>query len=357
LILQSSGKGSGLQISKFSRDILIVSQITLATLLLVGSFTVLQKAYSVIVHPLGFNPSNVMRFSLDVRAGLISEELVAERNLKITAIKKRVLELPQIEAIASSFGTPIGMSMKMDFNDSQSKYLNSIPVNFISENYISLLQIPMIEGRMFTAAEVRDSSPVLVVSRSAAETLAKNNASAVKNGSVVGMKLLIGGTTLQEVVGVVEDVYDPTKNSNDQGLDAFIPYSPWNMHFLVRLKENAELTRASLIKQLHQVDGNLRVANFTSLIDRHQNALRTNRLNASVAAGLTLLALLLAGIGMYGVLSYSSQMRRYELGVRMALGARTQEVIRLVIKDNMLPISIGIGLSLGLTFVIYFFGN
>jgi predicted permease len=348
--LQSSGKGSGLQISKFSRDILIVSQITLATLLLVGSFTVLQKAYSVIIHPLGFNPSNVISFSLDARAGLISQDAVQERTLKITAIKKRLLQLPQVEDMTPSFGTPIGMSMSMVFNDSQNNNLGLIPVNFVSENYFSLLQIPMIQGRMFTAAEVRDNSPVLVVSRSSAKMLAKD-------GNVLGMKLLNGGTTIKQVIGVVEDSFDPTKSKDDQGLDAFIPYNPWNMHFLVRLKENAELNRGSLLKQLHEVDANLRVSYFASLGERHQVALHHNKLNASVAAGLTLLALLLAGIGMYGVLSYSSQMRRYEIGVRMALGARTQEIIRLVIKDNMLPISIGIGLSLSLTLVIYFFGK
>jgi predicted permease len=348
--LQSSGKGSGLQISRFTRDVLIVSQIALATLLLVGSFSVLQKAYSVIIHPLGFNASNVISFRLDARAGLISEDAVQERNLKIAAIKKRLLLLPQVESMSPSFGTPIGMSMSMDFNDSQNKNIGLIPVNFVSENYFSLLQIPMIQGRMFTAAEVRDNSPVLVVSRSAAKLLAKN-------GNVLGMKLLNGGTTLKEVIGVVEDIYDPTKNKSDQGLDAFIPYSPWNMHFLIRIKENTELTKTSLLKQLHKVDSNLRVPVFNSLTNRHQSALQHNKLNASVAAGLTLLALLLAGVGMYGVLSYSSQMRRYELGVRMALGARTQEIIRLVIKDNMLPISIGITLSLILTVVIYLLGK
>ncbi|MFT6733419.1 MAG: putative permease [Polaribacter sp.] len=355
--LQSSGKGGGLQISKFSRDILIVSQITLATLLLVGSFTVLQKAYSVIIHPLGYNPSNVISFRLDARSGLISKNAVQERNLKIAAIQNRLLQLPQVDDITASFGTPIGMSMSMVFNDSLNKNLGLIPVNFVSDNYFSLLQVPMIQGRMFTAAEVRDNSPVLVVSRSAAAMLVKNASVSVKNRSVIGMKLLNGGTTIKEVIGVVEDSFDPTKSKDDQGLDAFIPYNPWNMHFLLKLKDNAELNKASLLKQLHEVDANLRVSNFNTLDQRHQNALHHNRLNAGVAAGLTILALLLAGIGMYGVLSYSSQMRRYELGVRMALGARTQEIIRLVIKDNMLPISIGIGLSLGLTLVIYFFAK
>jgi predicted permease len=355
--LQSSGKGSGLQISKFSRDILIVSQITLATLLLVGSFTVLQKAYSVIIHPLGYNTSKVISFRLDARSGLISQEAVQQRNIKISAIKKRLLQLPQVEDITPSFGTPIGMSMSMVFDDSQNKNLGLIPINFVSDNYFSLLQIPIIQGRMFTAAEVRDNSPVLVVSRSAAAMLAKNSSVLVSHGNVIGMKLLNGGTTIKEVIGVVEDIFDPTKSKDDQGLDAFIPYSPWNIHFLLKLKDNAQLNRALLIRQLHEIDANLRVSSFSSLDQRHQDALHHNKLNASVAAGLTLLALLLAGIGMYGVLSYSSQMRRYELGVRMALGARTPEIIKLVIKDNMLPISIGIGLSLTLTFVIYFFAK
>jgi predicted permease len=355
--LQSSGKGSGLQISKLSRDILIVSQITLATLLLVGSFTVLEKAYSVVVHPLGFESSKVISFRLEAHSGLISEDAVAERKLKISAIEQQLLQLPQVDAISPSFGTPIGMSMSMAFNDSQNKNLGLIPVNFVSDNYFTLLQVPMIQGRMFTAAEISDGSPVLVLSRSAAKLVAKNAGLSVKNANVLGMKLLNGGTTVKEVIGVVEDTFDPTKSESDQGLDAFIPYSPWNMHFLIRLKESAELSKASLLKQLHQIDGNIRVSSFRSLDEIHSSALHHNKLNASVAAGLTLLALLLAGIGMYGVLSYSSQMRRYELGVRMAVGARTQEIIRLVIKDNMLPISIGIALSFVLTLVIYFFGK
>ena len=348
--LQSSGKGSGLQISKFSRDILIVSQITLATLLLVGSFTVLQKAYSVIIHPLGFNPSNVISFRLEAHSGLISSEAVQERNLKITAIKTKLLQLPQVESMASSFGTPIGMTMSMVFDDSQNNSLGLIPVNFVSDNYFTLLEVPIIQGRMFSQAEVRDNSPVLVVSRSAAKMLKKD-------GSVLGMYLLNGGTTLKQVIGIVEDVFDPTRTKSNQGIDAYIPYNPWNLHFLVKVKKNAELEKSALLQQLHQVDNNLRVSYFELIEGRHQGALQHNKLNASVAAGLTLLALLLAGVGMYGVLSYSSRMRRYELGVRMALGARTQEIIRLVIRENMLPISIGIGLSFGLTLLIYVFGS
>ena len=99
------------------------------------------------------------------------------------------------------------------------------------------------------------------------------------------------------------------------------------------------------------------VKDLTSLEGIYQNLLFKHKLIAWFVFGLSLLALVLAGAGIYGVLSYSTQMRRYELGVRMSLGAKTHTVTKMVMKDNIVPIAIGIVASLIIGSLIYLFAR
>lgn len=348
--LQTSGKGSGMQISKRRRNSLVVSQIFLACLLLVGSSLVLGQAFSVINQPLGYDKSVLRSFSLDERAGLIQADEMARRDQYMNDITTRLQQLPQIVSVAPSFNTAIGYNMTMELIDRDNNLHGTFPTNFVAANYFETMQILMLEGRNFNTQEVRERAPVAIVSRSVAQKIGQGR-------SVLGMKFTIGGGDIRTVVGVVDDVYDPVRNESNQSLDAYLPHAPWNVHFIIRLTANADFHREQLVSLIKDVNPGLRLANYREFTDRHNNVIRQDRITAGVAAGLSLLALLLAGTGIYGVLSYSSQMRRYELGVRMALGAKSHQISALVIKDNMRPITLGLMLSMLVIAIIYGFGH
>lgn len=348
--LQSSGKGSGLQISKKSRDILVISQITLASLLLAGAALVLGQAVSVINQPLGYDTSNIRSFSLDVRAGLIPQDEVAQRDQQIVEIVTKLNRLPQIDSVSPTFNTPIGFNMSMGLVDRDNVQRGEFPANFVAANYFDTLQLRIVEGRMFSAEEVRESRQVVVLSQSAAERAGRGQ-------SVVGLQVKVGGGEYKTVIGIVEDVFDPTRRGHYQYRDIYLPHAPWNMHFMLRLKENTELTRTQLIKEIQSVAASLRVANYRHLENRHNRVVRQDKITASVAAALAALALILAGAGIYGVLSYSSHIRRYELGIRMALGAKSKQITNLVITDNMIPIVVGLIISSAVVLMLFVFGR
>ena len=348
--LQSSGKGSGLQISNTTRNVLVVSQITLASLLLVGASLVLGQAYSVINQPLGYDTTVMRSFSLDERVGLIDQDEMARRDQYIREITSRLTALPQIEALAPSFNTAIGYNMAMGVVDTDNSRRGEFPANFVSADYFQTMKVPIIEGRGFSQQEVRDRSPVVILSRSAAQQVAQG-------GSALGMKFTVGGGELRTVVGVVEDIYDPVRNDDNQGRDSYLPHAPWNIHFVMRLKPGSELNRQQLVSVIRDVDTGLRLANYQSFSERHDRVIRQDKITGGVAAALSVLALILAGAGIYGVLSYSSHMRRYELGVRMAMGAKARQVTKLVIKDNMRPIGTGLIISTVVVLAIYLVGR
>jgi predicted permease len=344
--LQSSGKGSGLQISTFARNVLVISQITLTTLLLAGAFVVLQQAYSVVSHPLGFNDDNLYSLSIDARANSDSQNAPEAKGQLINTITDKLSQLPQVQTVSPSFRGPIGVNMAMSFSDTDNNNLGFFPVNFVSKAHFKMMEVTILQGRMFTASEIKDQSKVVVVSRTAAQRFAKD-------GNALGINVFTEPGNPRKVIGIVEDTFDPNRRQDAQGKEVFLPYEPWNMHWLIKFNPHAQLSKLDLINQLTKINPSLKVARYDAIANEHQQALTHNKLNAGVAGGLTLLALLLASVGLYGVLSYSSQMRRYELGIRMALGARTGQITALVIRDNSTPIVIGIGLSMILTLLLY----
>jgi predicted permease len=333
--LQNSGKGSGLQISKRARNTLVFSQIALASLLLAGASLILSQAFSVINQPLGYNTQPLRSFSLDVRAGLIPENEIELRDQRIVELKSKLLQLPQVVTASPSFNTPIGYNMTMSLLDIDNINRGQFPTNFVAEDYFQTLQLPVIEGRMFSAAEVRNRDEVVVLSESAANDVGRGQ-------NPIGLKVKVGSDKFKTVIGIVNDVFDPTRSGNLQSKDIYLPHAPWNMHFVIRLQNNVELSRQQLVQQVQSVDRNLRVANYHNFEEQHHRVIRQNKITAIVAVSLSVLGLILAGTGIYGVISYSSHMRRYELGIRMALGAKSRQIIHLVIKDNMTPISIGL---------------
>jgi putative ABC transport system permease protein len=349
--LHGSGKGSGLQISKKIRNGLIITQVTLASLLLVGTAVVIEQALSTIMRPLGFNEKDISYLSVARPKGFegYAEKNLIELNLLTVDIKKKLALLPEVVQVSRSLKPIIEIgSFNLSLEDVDGKRLGSFNANMVDHNYFDLIELPLIEGNAFSAQK----NPKYFISEIIiSESLAKH---LFPKKKALGEMLQIRPSQPLKVVGIAKDYYSPGKESDSAYQRYYLPYGVFgDLGFDLKLKTGAALDKITLLALLHSIDPKLRIQELTSHSQMHAALIYKHKLTAGITIVLALLALLLAAAGIYGVLNYSTQMRRYELGIHLAMGAKTHRVQQMVIKENIQPILYGISLSAGLTAFIY----
>jgi putative ABC transport system permease protein len=348
--LQSSGKGSGLQISKRIRHILISVQVALATMLLVGASIVIEQALDTALHPLGFNEEDVLYLRVDRPKGAdYSPESLIEMNLLTLSIKEALEKLPQVEKVSRSIKPVIySGGNSMGLSDRNSQRVGSFAFNMVDENYFTVLELPIIEGRTFT----KQKDPRYVISEIIlSESLARELA---PEGDAIGKIFQIQPSQPLKVIGIAKDYYRPNMGEDFGYHRYYMPYAAFeDFGFDIKLQQNSTLARETILPLLLKLNAKLRIRTVISHEKMHAELIYKHKLSAGLTLVLALLSLLLAAAGIYGVLNYSTQMRRYELGIHLSLGAKTQRVTAMVIKENLKPIFYGIGVSAILSALIF----
>jgi len=349
--LQSSGKGSGLQISKKIRNGLIITQVTIASLLLVGTSVVIEQAMSTIMHPLGFNEKDISYLRVARPKGFegFAEQNLIELNLLTLEIKKALNQLPQVVQVSRSLEPIIEIgSFNMSLEDVDGKRLGSFNANMVDHNYFDLIELALVKGNFF--AEQKDPK-YLITEIILSESLAKH---LFPNKNPLGEILQIQATQPLKVVGIVKDYHSPGRDSDRSYRRYYLPYAVFSdLGFDIKLKTGALLNKSNLLPLLQAIDPKLRIQEINTHSEMHATLIYRHKLTAGITLVLALLALLLAAAGIYGVLNYSTQMRRYELGIHLAMGAKTHRVQKMVIKENIKPVLFGIAVSAALTTLIY----
>ncbi|QJE01537.1 hypothetical protein HH212_17120 [Massilia forsythiae] len=332
--LQSGGKGSGMQISQTTRKVLIASQIAIAAALLVGNFTLLKESGEVLAQPAGFATQGLYEIDLSAGEQKLSPEQTRQQMMVIDA---KLSAWPGVSGVsfvgdgptstavwASTLHRELGGSDKFNPNTNQ-----------VDERYFKLIGLPMVDGRDFSAAESNDRAQVIIVN----ETLAR---AINPSGSAVGVNLFWNKKTEPyRVVGVVKDVFLPTVEPVGR---LYIP-GPTNMNMVVRMKPGQDMDKAALVAAIAEVNPTLRVVKLTSIKEAYGKLLTRDVTTASITLLLAVLALFLAGLGVYGVLAYSIKLRRHELGIRMAIGAAPRTILALVYRDSIIPVAAGLAVS------------
>jgi predicted permease len=351
--LQSSGKGSGLQVSKKTRQVLIASQVALATVLVFANFGLLKGAIKTINTPIGFVTENISTLTLnfsstDFPSHAESVQIMAEIMEKLSA-------LPQVESIAQGSSPLSGFYVRalinIDNNERYTPYSKGV-----DHRYFSLIEQQVLQGDNFTNVGRRDGANVIIVNQTFAKQLKAN-------GDVLGMQLSTGSPDPLKIIGIVKDITiasDSYTGFDNTFLSSGVPrvYLPNGLggrSFMLKLKSGQSVSRQQLGKLLAEVDSRYSVFSFNSANDPLTKSLFTEITTAVTTAALALITFFLAGVGLYGILSYSTQMRRLELGTRMAVGAKRLDLILLIIKDNVKPIIAGVLFSLVILLSVYFF--
>ena len=331
--LQSSGKGSGIQVSKRVRNILISSQIATATALVFINVVLYKDASELVNQPLGYQTDNITSVVLalpSVEKGLNVQ--------KITELKAELLAHPKVKNVSQAM-RPTGFStLALTASITDKRY--TVLGKDVDEKYFNMLEQEVIEGENFSAADIKDDRSVMIVNDVFANKLAPN-------GSAIGFKFKNG----VEIIGVVKSINLPGLQREDSRF--YFPASLARNMLLIEQHKGQVFSRDEMIMILKKIDKKMSLFSFTSLNEYKNRRLFSSQTTAVTTSVLAILTLFLSGLGLYGILNYSSQMRRFEIGTRMAIGAKGKDIVSLVFKDNAGALGIGLTVSFIVLLVLY----
>ena len=338
-LLQTSGKGTGVQISVKVRALLILSQVMFTAILLTVSMQILVQSLQHIRQPLGFAEDDIYRVSLNI-SSQTQWPITQQQKNTLVAMRSHLLTHTKIAGVSLASSVPLDNNGLIDFLSREPDYklLEQNLSTFVDHDYLTLFGFTFVAGRNFTADDFRQGTHTIIIN----ETLARK---LQPDGKVLNHRFYWrnggAGGELNEVVGIVRDLSLPGVPEQSR---MFMPrIAPFNeTELIVKLKPQQTMTKQEMNELLGQVDPRFKVAAMHSMPELHNELIAQAILAASLTAALTLLALSLAAIGVYGVLSYSVQLRRFELGIRMAVGARPNIIFVKVLKDNIAPVIFGL---------------
>lgn len=336
-----------------TRSALVVAEMALAVLLLVGagllltSFVELQR-----VDP-GFNPRGVLTFNMPLPNARYPEPRQARAFF--ADLDQRIEALPGVESAAGVFGLPLSgfnYTISVEKQDGGPAYTNPgeeryTQVRIITPDYFSTMEIPLLAGRALQESDRAGTQPVVVVNESAAKLLWPDDdplGHTFELGTRLGGGARVGGM----VVGVVADIrhHGPGEESQPEVFAAHSQFPVDFMSITVRTSVPPESLVGPIREQLHMIDTELPMDQVRTMEQRVAESVAQPRFYMLLLSVFAASALFLAAIGIYGVMAYAVRNRVNEIGVRRALGARTGEVLRMVVGRAM-ALAMG-GLAAGL---------
>lgn len=327
-----------------ARSSLVIAEIAASIVLLVGASLLARTLGELIETDLGVTTENVMVAQLDLALG---RSISGERQNQIAeALAARVSAIPSVRAVG--FGTglpPAGEFMRVSFvlrnaaNDgSVSHIVTSVPA---SPGFFEALQIRLLKGRLFTDADSAQASSLsVIVSREAAKRFFGDD-------DPIGRTLPMGKDAMT-VIGVVDDVkYTGIASATESVIYRSFSQSPFRLVMLVvRTAGDPNRIAAELRQVIRSYDPDISIGLIQPLTSWVSDSIAQPRFRTLLLASIAGVALLLAMIGLYGVMAYSTTQRTTEIGVRMAIGAQRSDVIRLVLAEGTRLAVAGIVLGL-----------
>ena len=323
---------------------LVVSQIAFSLVLLVGAGLFLRTLINLGNVDTGFNRENVLRLQTDA-----SSVGYKENDPRLAAlyqqIEERVGALPGVRAASYSLFTynegswnntvwVQGYAVDKD---------NNVKHNVVGTHYFATMGIPLLEGRTFGSQDTATSPQVAMISETMARTMFPKGSPIGRHYGRIGPEH--AGDT--EVIGVVKDAKFEALQEDPQTVD-YYPYSQ-QLRYLndveVRYAGDFDAIVPSVRRAIHDVDHNLPISHVTTLDEQVGRSIANQRLVAQLSMFFGLLALFLACIGIYGVMSYVVTRRTSEIGIRMALGAGRSSVLWLVLREILILVTSGVAIG------------
>jgi predicted permease len=352
-VLHEGGRGSSSGPRRqLARNTLVVAQVagSLVLLIVAGLFVrSLDKAQKI---SLGFNPDHVLNLSVDVAQISYKEP---RGRVVYREIESRIRALPGVESVAQAFTTPMSLISSGDRLTIENHPLEpgqqppDVNYNMVSTGYFDTLQIPLLRGRKFVDADSEKAPLVAVVNQNMAKKFWPNE-------DALGRRFSIKGPNgpFMEVVGIVQDgkYQDVTEDPQPY---FYVPFEQSYMSIRtihVRTSVPPETLALQLESQIHELAPDVPITQVETMSQSLQgaNGFFFFRFGAQITAVMGFLGLILAVVGIYSVVSYAAAQRTQEIGIRIAMGASPRAILKMVLRQGLGVV--GIGLALGLVIAL-----
>jgi putative ABC transport system permease protein len=360
--LQDSGHSAGLSVRRHRwLHGFVVCEVALCVVLLAGAGLMVRNMHQLSGVDPGFDPRNVLTLELELSGPRYVEN--SSRTQFSQEVIGRLEALPGVEAVGLVDILPMANNNdNWPFEIDGAPSLPSGTYRFaehraVNAGYFRALRLPLRQGRFFDADDERQGRPVVIIN----EAMARQY---FANGDPLGRRItfpLQGQTDRLEIIGVVSN-----ERSFGLGIDAPpIFYRPFTqiprltLGFAVRTRTDPASLASAVLLEVRAVDPGLAATRLRTLEQAMRESISVQRFAARLLAIFAAAGLVLAAVGIYGMLAYVVAQRAREFGVRMALGARSEDILRLVLGDGLrlvgLALGIGLVLALGLSHVLQSF--
>jgi putative ABC transport system permease protein len=344
--LKESGRSTGTPGRHRLRKALVISEVAIAVVLLTGAGLLLRSFVRLLQVDPGFTKENVLALQVFLPRSYGNEEKVIgffDQSLE------KIRNLPGIQT-AAVIATPPLISWDQDTTFTvlgrPTPPKGSEPSAFyaqVSSEYLNALGVSLKQGRFFTEFDRAGSPPVIVIN----ETMARHF---FPGENPLGHRLVVawGEPVTREIVGVVGDVLQNGLHTEPRA-EMFVPHqqdASSHMTFLVKTKNEPGSQLAAVKQAIREINPRQTFARTATMEELVADSLKERRFNLFLLGLFAAIALLLSTIGIYGSISYSTRQRTNEMGVRIALGAQTQDVLRLVVGQGVGLALIGVALGL-----------
>ncbi|HEV2836576.1 MAG TPA: ABC transporter permease [Pyrinomonadaceae bacterium] len=329
------------------RDVLVISQLALSLVLLIGAALFLRSLHRALSFDPGFKVQNLLVASIETRGTAPNEQ---QGQVFYQQTVDRISSLPGVQSVTLVRIAPISgggqrRRVQLEGYQPQPNEDTELNTNVIGLNYFSTMGIGLTAGRDFNAQDREGSPPVVIVN----EELARRYYS----GNAVGKRLRIGGPDApnREIVGVARTAN--YRDLREQPLPfIYIPLGQEyqsGMTLMVRTNGDPLALVASLRMEMRALNKDVPVFSVQTMTERIGGQLAVDRMIAVLLSIFGAGALLLAAIGIYGVMGYAVAQRTHEIGIRIALGARQGDILKLILWQGMILIAIGAAVGMALS--------